>query len=298
MGWRRPWWGLEAAPGVRARRGSQLPEGDSASTAAAQAQRRASAPGEDRNHHPVRLQGGQDRGSAGRPRPARIATPRRRSTRLTLSGSAGRPRPARIATPTTGSRSPTGSCSAGRPRPARIATTPWRCAPAAIPAAAPGVRARRGSQLTGGADPRGGHLAAPGVRARRGSQPRLAGRQQHRAHGAAPGVRARRGSQLMTALTRTTKPPAAPGVRARRGSQLVAVPEFNIPRRVQRRASAPGEDRNHSSSVTWTAVSSGSAGRPRPARIATPAGGRVPRSAGAAPGVRARRGSQPPVRDD
>ncbi len=209
-----------AAPGHRARRGSQQPR----------------VPG---------LVGPRARRSARPPRPARITTVvATQRTTIAAVCSAGPPRPARITTTTpTAWRRSCGTSSAGPPRPARI-TTP--------------------RALCGGA----GALAAPGHRARRGSQPRLdRGRQD--------------------------------------GPQ-------------QRRATAPGEDHNNRLASSSSPLVVGSAGPPRPARITTAqrSAGRwsasqqrratAPgedhnlvrlrvirhRRGGAAPGHRARRGSQ------
>ncbi len=140
-----------AAPGHRARRGSQLTR-----------------------QHRVILDA--DSGSAGPPRPARITTDGRRPCgRLGGRGSAGPPRPARITTPSPRPASRPGSCeqrratapgedhnsrdspccappaacSAGPPRPARITTPPARPCQPAHRLAAPGHRARRGSQPQG-----------------------------------------------------------------------------------------------------------------------------------------------------
>ncbi len=134
-------------------------------------QRRASAPGEDRNDvsgtfvmRPEAAPGVRAR----RGSQPREGYRRRRGDR----GSAGRPRPARIATspPPCRSRKPSKQRRASAP-PARIATT---CPP---PARAAARRQRRasapGEDRNDAESPwitAGGHAAAPGVRARRGSQ--------------------------------------------------------------------------------------------------------------------------------
>ena len=141
------------------------------------------------------------------------------------------------------------------------------------PAAAPGLRPRRGSQLTSAST--AGWPAAPGLRPRRGSQPRS--------------VRpARQGS-----------PAAAPGLRPRRGSQQPRLSARRIDLRRQRRDFGPGEDHNtvygaaardqcrgqrrgfgpgedHNSTLRSAAQSEArSAGASAPARITTPSGAAV-----------------------
>ena len=69
---------------------------------------------------------------------------------------------------------PPRASSAGRPRSARIATMPKACC-STSGSGAPGVRARRGSQLERSCVDVSGSLAAPGVRAQRGSQPESTG---------------------------------------------------------------------------------------------------------------------------
>ncbi len=279
-----------AAPGVRARRGSQPLPGLAA-------------------HRP-------GVGSAGRPRPARIATRVAGRRTLFVPGSAGRPRPARIATwVRRGRRTP--------PRVQRRASAPGEDRNRQVvregrhARAAPGVRARRGSQPSARPHPAPPNRAAPGVRARRGSQPaphlqqQIVERAQRRA--SAPGEDRNIDIEAAHAGTITAQRRASAPGEDRNTSN------GNLPLTTsrQRRASAPGEDRNvdgGSGRLAYTC----SAGRPRPARIATltasgaawplrpwqrrasaPGEDRNSYAASArggpgraAPGVRARRGSQ------
>ncbi len=185
-------------------------------------QRRATAPGEDHNRHQVQHRPGgvrmQRRATApGEDHNAHLID----RAYAPFAGSAGPPRPARITTSSPGARR-------------RLRTR-----------AAPGHRARRGSQPPArprSCAPAGG--AAPGHRARRGSQQHAGRHHGRHPHGAAPGHRARRGSQLPR------------GARSADGCRRSAGPPR--PARItttgwtaagrwaaeQRRATAPGEDHN------------------------------------------------------
>ncbi len=171
-------------------------------------------------------------------RPARIATWRARATTCASAGSAGRSRPARIATGMPRRCRMRRGGSAGRPRPARIAAPTPRSARPAPPAAALAVRGQRGSQRpgrTGAGRPRPARIATLGrARPMAGCRP------------AALAADGQRGSQRWQRLHgRRLRRRAALAVRLQRGSQR--------PAGLRR----PG-------------VRRGSAGRPRPARIATP----------------------------
>ena len=161
--------------------------------------------------------------------------------------------------------------------------------------------------------------AAPGLRPRRGSQPRH-GRlspsppgEQRRDFG--PGEDHNLGTSLtaicVTVGSAGASAPArittvradlgtigrvaAPGLRPRRGSQQLVSGPPSL-RREQRRGFGPGEDHNILADLSRPGDRGGSAGASAPARITTPRVSAPQYCAGAAPGLRPRRGSQQPRR--
>ncbi len=163
---------------------------------------------------------------------------------LASGRSAGRPRPARIATRCTRWRGRSGDGKRWASAPSEDRNSQGQALLTVDEDEALGVRAQRGSQLAVESGAAGDALEALGVRAQRGSQPGD-GRARCRAPCEALGVRAQRGSQpeLVELLGQRALGEAL-GVRAQRGSQPLQHP--------------PSERYRH-----------GSAGRPRPARIAT-----------------------------
>jgi len=210
-----------AAPGHRARRGSQL-AGAVRYRDHRRRQRRATAPGED--HNCLAASGSSKVGTAAPGHRARRGSQRRPRRRLAdrPGRSAGPPRPARITT-----RDPPGRLRRDR-------------------RAAPGHRARRGSQLYCVPAAGEGHAgAAPGHRARRGSQldhgrrRNVPGSQQRRA--TAPGEDH---NWACWPPTRRCAPSSAGPPRPARITTHPAASRYPRCGLRQRRATAPGEDHN------------------------------------------------------
>ena len=192
---RRCQWTFQAAPGVRARRGSQHPGGSHSRPPGAR-QRRASAPGEGPNAEGtwIFLDGGRQR---------RASAPGEGPNTREGHGKEAPTWPQRRASaPGEGPNLPDGAVGAVELGGQRRASAPGE---------GPNVFSLPESPVS--------PSAAPGVRARRGSQrpdrrPRQAGRCWQR-RASAPGE----GPNWQAEPAEWATPVAAPGVRARRGSQ-------------------------------------------------------------------------------